>query len=241
MSGVEPLNASAFEGVKARFVVSTLGVTSGSEEALAENVRLTRFAQEIGASVGARRVFHFATGAIYAPSAQTLTEDSETVPRHAYGRSKLMAELAVPAARAHRATFLRLGNVAGADALFRAFSRNELVTLDRFSDGRGPQRTYVAPDDLVKVLIHLMYNRVEELPHALNVGGRVPVDMAEIVKARNIPMQRVAAPATALPIQWLSVDRLSGLGITMSKSSDPAHLASFTYPDEKDFGHETSL
>lgn len=203
------------------------GVTGGDEGALARNTVLARRAQEIAAALGARVVLHAMTGAIYAPSAHPLPETARIDPRHAYGRAKWAAERAVREA-APLPVFLRLGNVAGCDALAAAVRSGRCVTLDRFTDGTTPRRSYVAPDDLVRVVAHLAAcPPAGAAAQAINVAGPAPVDMAALLDAAGAPYDLRPAPPDALPLQHLDTRRLAAAGLDLHRSADPVHLAGF--------------
>jgi nucleoside-diphosphate-sugar epimerase len=207
-------------------VLALWGVTSGSESALAENTTLALHAQRIGAALGASRVLHAMSAAVYTPSDAPLAETAETRPRHAYGRAKLAAEHALTGARP-AAVCLRLGNVAGTDALAAAAQGAAPVVLDRFPDGTCPRRSYIAPDDLADVFRALADAPADRLPATLNVAGPAPVAMDALLAAAGVPHQTRPAPEDALPVQHVDAQRLAAMGLDTSRSADVAHLAGF--------------
>lgn len=210
-------------------VISLWGKTAGSADELAVNRFLARRAVEIARAVGADRVLHASSGAIYAPALHKLDEDAMAAPRHPYGKSKLDAEQAVPDT-GPLSVFLRLGNVAGADSLFAALRRPEPLVLDWFATGAGPARSYIAPDDLARVLIDFSARRADSLPPIVNIAGPRPVQMEDIVRACGREPHFREAPAGALPIQHLDVSLLKGHGHELTASAEPAHLARFFDP-----------
>lgn len=207
-------------------VLACWGVTAGPDAALAENTRLALQAHCIASMLGASRVLHAMTAAVYTPSDAALSETADTRPRHAYGRAKLDAERALAGA-CPAAVCLRLGNVAGADALAAALRSGSPVVLDRFVGGICPQRSYIAPDDLVRVFRALADTPADHLPERLNVAGPAPVAMDALLAAAGVSYQTRSAPPGALPLQHVDVQRLAALGLDTSSSADAAHLARF--------------
>ena len=210
-------------------VIALWGVTGGDADQLAQNSHLVEQAHEIARASGARVVFHASSAAVYSPSQTPISETSETDPRHPYGCAKLEAEGIEPDAGV-TGIHLRLGNVAGADSLFRSMATRSDIQMHEFSDGRTPRRSYIAPDDLARVFEVLLTTNPDALPRVLNVSGPKPVEMGSIVEARGIPMTRVPAGPEALPLQHLDTSRLQALGASIPSSSDPDHLAQFQYP-----------
>ncbi|MGX9356002.1 sugar transferase [Roseobacteraceae bacterium S113] len=192
-------------------VVALWGATSGVETMAKVNPMLARWADDLAAAGGARLVLHASTGAVYSPSDEPLSEESETRPRHPYGASKLAAEN-IPFTSDARHVFLRLGNVAGADSLFRAICMRGPVTLDRFADGTTPRRSYVAPDDLAAVIQGLARRAPHDLPSVLNIAGRTPVAMGDIAVAAGAASVERAAPEGALPLHHLDTGALQRTG-----------------------------
>jgi len=227
---VSPLAEAASRLPPCYVVLAMWGVTSGPRPALDANIRLARAAQEIGRRLGAGAVFHAMTGAVYAPSGEALAETADLAPRHDYGASKLAAEQALAEATP-RPIRLRLGNVAGTDALAdgmaEAARARTPVRLDRFSDGTTPRRAFIAPDDLARAVSHLV-RRAEDLPWSVfNLAGPTPVEMAALVAHAGVCFEYRPAPASALPVQHLDTSRLAALGLDLARSADPAHLAGF--------------
>jgi len=206
-------------------VVALWGITSGSPGDLSQNKFLAERAHDIARNLGAKAVVHAMSGAVYAPSDSPLTEFSQTEPRHAYGRAKLLAER-VALAETPRGICLRLGNIAGADGLAAAIRLGAPMVLDRFEDGSSPRRSYLAPDDFAQVLQHIVH-APNDAPQILNVAGPEPVTMNDLLRARHVPFTYCNAPTTALPIQHLDTQRLASFGICLDKSSDVAHLSQF--------------
>lgn len=195
-------------------VLALWGPVSGDAETLGGNIPLAATAQRIARACGADRVFHASTAAVYAPSDLPLDEAAVCEPRNDYGRAKLRMEQAL-GGETPKPVRLRIGNVAGAGGLFTSLEGGGDITLDRFADGSGPVRSYVAPSMLARIVECLCKAPTETLPEILNVAGKLPVSMEDIVRAAGRNLYWRDAPDGALPVMALDVtrlDRLANLG-----------------------------
>ena len=186
-------------------IIALWGVTSGNDAELAHNTHLARTSLEAARKSGARLVLHFSSSAVYGP-AQNASESSPTNPANAYGRAKLLMEQAIANFPDEGLTHccLRLANVVGADSLAPALSGTAPVTFDRFSDGRGPMRSYMAMGHLARVLAALCTTPRQSLPAILNVASPKPVEMQALAEAAGKPILWQPAPDTA--IQRVTID-----------------------------------
>ncbi|WP_425040060.1 NAD-dependent epimerase/dehydratase family protein [Primorskyibacter sp. S187A] len=200
------------------------GITRGTPGELAQNASLAQKSLEIAGVCGAQRVLFVSTGAVYGRADNPQNEDSPTPGLGAYGAEKKRAEDVVLDSGLE-ACVLRLANVAGADALFGAMGRDEVITLDQFENGLSPRRSYLSPQDFAVALKALVLE--ERLPRILNIAGPRPVDMKAIVDAARVPFSLRDAPKTALPLHVLDVSKLRDLGVVLEASASPRHLASF--------------
>lgn len=194
-------------------IVALWGRITGTPEDLAANVDLVHQSAALAATCGARRVLHFSSSAVYGLG-QALRETDPLHPANAYGRSKLAMEATVRALPTSetRHCCLRLANVVGADSLAPALRpQDSPVRLDRFADGTGPRRSYIAPGDLAKVLLALARLPPDQLPDTLNVTSPTPVTMQGLVEAAGRPMVWQEAPANAIQSVSLDGTRLAGL------------------------------
>ncbi len=209
-------------------LVALWGVTAGDDYALLMNTTLAIAALDLATAIGARRVLHCSSAAVYpggpTPAAET---DGPLNPHSAYGRSKRAMEQAIAAwSTAHpdgpRSCVMRLANVAGADQLFAAMDRATPLTLDRFPDGSGPRRSYIAPSDLGDVILALADAPLETLPPIVNVTGPSVVPMDDLLRAAGCPFEWRPAPDGALPVMALSDERLCQFvpPLTRSASAD---------------------
>ncbi len=208
----DPLNPrDALPRLRGRIdvVLGLAGVTPGRGD-LALNTALARATVEIGAQIGAARVFVTSSAAVYGPSDRPLREDTSLRPQSDYGRAKAAMEDALRDCDMPL-TILRIGNVAGADALLGVPGSTRI--LDRFADGQGPRRSYIGPATLADVLARLMEAATKgtPLPRLLNIAEPGALAMADLCHAAGFTVTWQLAPETALPCVELDVSRLSAL------------------------------
>ncbi|MBI1171144.1 NAD-dependent epimerase/dehydratase family protein [bacterium] len=190
------------------------GQTAGDAAALAENRRSTLALCKAAESTGAGHVFLMSSAAVYAPSALPITEAQPPDPVSDYGRAKLEAEtVAQDLLPPERLTILRLGNLAGADALLSR-AREGAVSLDPI-DGQagGPERSYIGPRALSLVLKGLVRRvlRGDVLPQVMNVAQPPALAMADLLRAAGADWRFGPPRASAIPRVELSVDLLAQL------------------------------
>lgn len=208
-------------------VIALWGVTHGDAQALAMNAKLAIEAQRVGAQCGAARVLHCSSVAVYAPKDGLLAEADPTAPTNPYGLAKLDMEQALQMATGPQHTCLRIGSVAGAESLAASMRRSwdeaaETLTLDRFADGKGPARSYIAPTDLARVMVTLAL--AEELPPVVNVGAPRPIRMETILQAASHSMQWRQAPTGARQFAAMDCGLLATLVPLPPQASDPTHI-----------------
>ncbi len=209
-------------------VIALWGVTQGAPEALVVNTDLALSAQELARASGAGRVLHCSSVAVYAPKSGLLDEKDPTSPVNAYGQAKLDMERALAHADGPEPTILRIGSVAGAESLAASIRRGWAaeaapVHLDRFQDGNGPERSYIAPSDLARGLVRLA-TQSDGLPTVLNVGAPAPVRMEALLKAVNHPHEWRPAPATVAQSVTMNCDRFTSLTGMPASAADPGHI-----------------
>ncbi|MFY0682059.1 MAG: NAD-dependent epimerase/dehydratase family protein [Thalassovita sp.] len=206
-------------------VISLWGNTSSDLKALEDNTRLALDAIRIARVCGADRVFHASSIAAYGPRSHPLSEQDTLAPANAYGKAKAAMEAAVQDATPPKSCCLRLGSIAGAESLAKAFAANATLTLDRFADSKGPSRSYIAPSDLADILIQLATLPLEALPPALNIGASNPVQMAQLLRAAGADFAWRPAPDTALQNAVLDTSALQHLISMPPRSADPDWIA----------------
>jgi UDP-glucose 4-epimerase len=193
------------QGINTMIVLA--GVTGHDKAALAQNRSLALAAVKAARAAGIPRVLIASTQAVYGNCKVPVSESDPCSPASAYGIAKLEMEEAM--APYPEVTCLRLGNVAGTDTLFQTAAR-QAVTLDRFSDGTTPRRSYIGAVALADVLLALC-NPALVLPPVLNVANPGVLEMGEVMKAAALAVSYRGAPATALALLEMDVSRLLAL------------------------------
>lgn len=193
-------------------IIALWGITAGDPVALNGNIRLAETAHDLALWLGARRVLHMSSAGIYGPGSNMSETTAQPRPATHYGHAKLRMEqrveqLATNSPVAH--CCLRLANVVGADSLAAALTGQNLAQLDRFPDGGGPVRSYIAPGMLARVLAGLAALPPDRLPSVVNVAARHPVAMANLLQAAGRKISWRDAPAEAVQTVTLDVTRLS--------------------------------
>jgi nucleoside-diphosphate-sugar epimerase len=128
-----------------------------------------------------------------------MSETHSCAPVNTYGKSKLDMEAMarnVAADTNMEICCLRIGNIAGADALLLNASKATPETpliIDRFPDGAGPLRSYIGPTQAGDVLAQLACHQ-GTLPHVLNLAGTAPIHMEELAIAAALPWRYATAP-----------------------------------------------
>lgn len=141
-------------------IINMAGLTSGTDGDLqTANVQYVQKLLEQAASAGIAHVILASSAAVYGHgTGQPLPETTGLAPLTPYGRSKAqMEEIAIKfSARqsAPKITILRIGNVAGSDALTKsatqAINANRPLVLHQFGNGVTPIRSYLGPQDLAR-------------------------------------------------------------------------------------------
>jgi nucleoside-diphosphate-sugar epimerase len=182
-------------------LVALGGATSGDAAALAANVDAARAALEAALRDGVARVFLLSSAAVYGRAPPPLRAEAAPSPASAYGASKAEVETMAARWRAERPgapdiVVLRLGNVAGADALFANLTPGAVPRIDAWPDGSTPRRSYVGPVTLARILTALA--RAPALPPVLNLAAPGSVAMGDLATAAGHGWEAVPAPPSAL-------------------------------------------
>lgn len=192
-------------------VLALWGRTEGTPDDLAENAALVATSHAVARACGARRLFHLSTAAVYGRGGD-LCEDSPLAPLSDYGRSKRAMEQAVfrlPPDDGIVHCCLRLSNVVGADSLTAGLTGQGPVPMDRFEDGTGPLRSYIAASDLLRVVLALAARPAEDLPALLNVAAPRPLRMEDLLREAGREIAWRPAPDSAVQVITLDTGRLS--------------------------------
>lgn len=203
-------------------LVMLAGVTPGpgvDEAALSANRALALACLEAARKAGIGRVLLASSSAVYglSPSGMPFDETTAPAPLSPYGRAKLLMEQSVDPARdaGLQVCALRIGNVAGADALLyshtgRPAHQSAPLAIDVFADGLGPLRSYIGAASFARVLAQLA-TIPAPLPPVLNIAAPDPVRMVALAKAAGLPFRMVPAPPTAHQSITLDCRRLAQL------------------------------
>ena len=149
-------------------------------------------------TAGAGRVFVTSSAAVYGNAGGVLDETTDCVPVSEYGHAKLTMEQAALAEAAkldQPVTVLRIGNVAGADAILGGWKDG--MRIDQLPDGQTPRRSYIGP----KTLAHVMHalSQKPDLPEILNIAAPGAVEMGGLLDAADLPWAPRTAPPEVIP------------------------------------------
>lgn len=208
-------------------LIMLAGVTPGSGKDLDGNAALAEAAVRAARVARVPRVLIASSSAVYgAGEGLPIAEGAPTNPVNEYGRAKLAAEAICATASDLDLCCLRIGNVAGADALLLNVPKaqpHSPLKLDRFADGGGPVRSYIGPATLARVLESLAL-QTGDLPPVLNIGAPQPVAMQALLDAALAPYEMSAAPPTAYQHITLDCTRLATIHDFAPGDSDPAAM-----------------
>lgn len=195
----------------ARAVLMLAGPTRGSPEDLAQHAAL---AGAVLAVAEGRPVLLASSAAVYGvPGDGPCREEDVLAPLSDYGRAKArMEEVALRVPGAH---VLRIGNVAGADALLGARAPAEGRRLHVFPAGHAPRRSYIGPQALACALARMVRLAAAgaPLPDVVNLSLPGVVGMEALLRAAGEIWQAEPAPKGVIETVELAVDRAIGLGL----------------------------
>lgn len=173
---------------------------------MADNIALATAAIRAGAETGAR-VLVASSAAVYGDQPGPLNEAAPLKPVSEYGRAKADMEEACATLGAQlgvQVTALRIGNVAGADAILGRWHPG--FVLDRLADGRTPRRSYIGPQTLARVLSALCAQ--VNLPPVLNISAPGVVEMGALLDAAGLGWTARPASDTTIAEVRMSVAAL---------------------------------
>lgn len=104
-------------------------------------------------------------------------------------------------------SILRIGNVAGLDAILGGWQPG--FRLDVFADGASPKRSYIGVQDLAQVIAALM--ALPAPPAIINIAAPTPTEMQCLLDAAGLPWTPRPAAATAIPMVCLDTALLQSL------------------------------
>ncbi|TQD35755.1 NAD-dependent epimerase/dehydratase family protein [Rhodobacter capsulatus] len=163
---------------------------------------------------GGRPVLLASSAAVYGrPAGPLCAEEDAPAPISDYGRAKVAME-AVAAGRPG-AVVLRIGNVAGADALLGQPAPPGGRRLHVFPDGLAPRRSYIGPQALARGLARLVRLAASgaALPGVINLALPGVVGMEALLRAAGESWQADPAPPGAIASVELAVARALALDL----------------------------
>ena len=195
----------------AEAVLMLAGPTRGTPEALAAHRAL---ALAVLDCAGGRPVFLASSAAVYGRGVGPLCHEGDPpAPVSDYGRAKV--EMEAVAAGRPGAVVLRIGNVAGADAVLGQPAPSTGRRLHVFADGHAPRRSYIGPQALARALARLVRLSVggAALPGVINLALPGVVGMDALLRAAGEGWQADPAPPETIAVLELAVDRALSLGL----------------------------
>lgn len=207
-------------------IVALWGAVPGSGHSLDSNSTLARSAIELASSLGATRVLHCSSAAVYHPNGAPLREEDDVEPPTDYGKSKRSMERLIEQLSqepgAPSMVSMRIANVAGADSLFANMKPGGSLRLDRFADGQGPLRSYVAPDDLARAIVALVL--AKDIAGPVNIAAPAVTAMHDLALAVGCRVAWQDAPPQAIASVSLNTSKLARILPLSDRSSDASYL-----------------
>lgn len=188
----------------AMLVLAGVTPTSHGHGDLTLNTHLAEACLAAAEATGIERVLLASSSAVYGTGRDTPwhEDDAPGSPANPYGAAKRAMEAAAMPWRERGLTVcsLRIGNVAGADALL--LNAPGPLAIDRFASGGGPVRSYIGPVSLARVIEALA--TAADLPPVLNIAAPAPVAMADLARAAGCDWRWRPAPPEA--VERLTLD-----------------------------------
>jgi UDP-glucose 4-epimerase len=190
-------------------IICLAGVTPGYGADLEMNKPLAQSVLQAAHEAGIGRVLLSSSSAVYgAGDGKPLSEASVPKPINSYGKAKLdMEQDCAPwRDKGLDVCCLRIGNVAGADALLLNQAKTpseQPLGIDCFVDGRGPVRSYIGAGTLAEVLVNLA-TQPRPLPKVLNIAAPAVVFMEDLARAVGHSFE--FRPAQAGSYQYITLD-----------------------------------
>lgn len=200
-----------FHGLTTLLVLA--GPTQVSEGETALHADLAQIAARLAQQAEVPHIILMSSAAIYGRRNGPLCETHDPTPISPYGVAKArLEETAQEISKEQSVTVLRLGNVAGADALLTPALDGRDMTLDQFADGSTPRRSYIGPKTMADAFL-----RIAETPPApgqprlLNLAQPQPVEMGALLDAAAVNWTPRPAAQNALAEVVLDLSKLKKL------------------------------
>ena len=203
-------------------ILCLAGVIPGRGADLEDNVTLAEAAIRVGAATGAR-VLLASSAAVYGNQPGCLDETAALCPQAPYGVAKARMEArgaALGAALGATVSALRIGNIAGLDAILGGWRPG--FALDVLPDGGTPQRSYIGMGDLAQALGDVV--AAEDLPPALNIAAPGPIAMGALLDAAGLAWTPRPAPDGVIARVELDPARLAAMSVVGRTAADPSQM-----------------
>lgn len=203
-------------------VVDLAGRASAEAAELAVHARMA--CAILSARGGHTPVIAASSAAVYGRSDAAQSEAGPTDPPSEYGCAKLAMEAVL---RGQPATCcLRIGNVAGADALLGRAPPDQGRSLHVFADSRAPYRSYIGPLALARGIARLARLMAAGLPvpGVLNLALPGAVGMEDLLRASGETWRTEPAPDGAIPRVALDVTQAVRLGLVPGAPATAAQI-----------------
>lgn len=200
-------NAMSGKGAVLCLAGVTPAVAATGADVFSRNTDMALAALRAAKAAEAGRVFIASSAAVYSGTKGALTEDAVLAPQSEYGRAKAQMEqeaLDLAHRLDHPLTVLRIGNVAGADAILGGWRAG--FTLDQLPDDSTPARSYIGPRTLAKALHQLA--GIHRLPDVLNLAAPGAVQMGALLDAARLDWTPRPASQATIANVTLSTKRL---------------------------------
>lgn len=175
--------------IKGSTVINMIGETGQNTTLLhALNVQFVADLLQHAKRAGVAHVMLASSAAVYGAGDGTPFAETDTpAPLNAYGISKVeMEKVAAHFKDGPAITVLRIGNVAGADALTAAakdhIPRGKPMPLHHFEDEQTPVRSYIGPRDLFRAIRDLSAAHDDGL-RTVNIAHPEPVSFKALLTA----------------------------------------------------------
>ncbi|WP_397506109.1 NAD-dependent epimerase/dehydratase family protein [Qipengyuania sp. R86523] len=209
-SGAADLEASVKASGPFSAMIVLAGATPGRSADLAANRVVAEQCLRAASEVEIPRVLVASSSAVYgvSKSGEPFREFDDCRPVSDYGRAKLEMEACCEEWRERglEVNCLRIGNVAGADALLLNLAAADSQTrleIDIFPNGEGPIRSYIGPQSLSGVL-KVLSKSAQSLPAVINLAAPHPISMISLADAAGAPWK--ARPIMENKSQKITLD-----------------------------------
>lgn len=214
---------------KTECLIAYAGITPAYGADLDLNAALAEATFRAAAKAGIPRILITSSSAVYGvPDGGTAADEATPLrPVNAYGRSKAAMEeiCSIWRDRGLEICCLRIGNVAGADALLLngQAAQDKPLKIDQFSNGTGPVRSYIGPLTLARVTATLAAYPAR-LPTTLNIAAPQPISMSDLASAAGYAWEWQPAPEAAHQEITLDTRQLQSLYSCQPLDSAPAEM-----------------